>query len=70
MLQEELQYAQQLASGIITDLRSLLVDMKQGEDAKDKDSIVRFITKPSLLLIREPKKLRVSSPKSKDQQRM
>jgi len=31
LLEQELQYAQQLASGIITDLRSLLVDIRKGE---------------------------------------
>ena len=31
VLEEELNYAQQLASGIITDLRSLLVDIRRGE---------------------------------------
>jgi len=40
VLQEELQYAQQLASGIITDLRSLLVDIRK--DPSDPDRLLRL----------------------------
>jgi len=40
VLQDELQYAQQLASGIITDLRSLLVDIKR--DPSDPDRLLRL----------------------------
>jgi len=40
MDKDELQYAQQLASGIITDLRSLLVDIKR--DPSDPDRLLRL----------------------------
>merc|ERR1711963_434804 len=40
VLQEELQYAQQLASGIVTDLRSLLVDIRK--DPSDPDRLLRL----------------------------
>jgi len=41
LLEQELQYAQQLASGIITDLRSLLVDIRK-DPSIDSDRLLRL----------------------------